>query len=327
MLVIDFLTPFPLRVSEPLFEIVATMILLRWTFIMSLACTIHGIIGVDNGRAYQYAENKRFWLHDGHLPMPDNDLSVHAMTFGGDPVPLPKTHLIPLRARSSSHRSIHWRTVVHGFVNWGSKMRGLFIIFFPIPTTIVMLPTLCTHVCYYNSVPSFKFLLFRGVLLCYLWFISYQPLNTLEDELLSHFVQDHRLKVFYHPGRHQHGLSHSATHSLSTTAHQYFHPLVPSILWLAGSYFSTSTRGKVVTSPILQRPTLQPVGFLSVWHRFCSASETKLQQFPTRICCSWCHPINSWYKHSPSQCFPHLYWSRPLWRWGPDVIFWHLGAS
>jgi hypothetical protein len=55
---------------------------------MSLACTIHGIIGIDNGRAYQYGEKKRFWLHDGHLPMPDNDLSVRVMTFGGDPVPL-----------------------------------------------------------------------------------------------------------------------------------------------------------------------------------------------------------------------------------------------
>ena len=42
--------------------------LLRWTFIMSLACRI---IGINNSRAYQYTEKKRFWLHDGHLPMPD----------------------------------------------------------------------------------------------------------------------------------------------------------------------------------------------------------------------------------------------------------------
>ena len=57
-------------------------------FFMSLVCTIHGIVGIDNSRAYQYAEKKRFWIHDGHLPMPDNDLPVHVLTFGGDPVPM-----------------------------------------------------------------------------------------------------------------------------------------------------------------------------------------------------------------------------------------------
>ena len=36
---------------------------------MLVGCTLHGILGVDNGRAYQYAEKKTLWLHDGFIPM------------------------------------------------------------------------------------------------------------------------------------------------------------------------------------------------------------------------------------------------------------------
>ena len=64
---------------------------------MSLACRI---VSVDNSHAYQYIEKKRFWFHNGHLPVPDNNLSVHAMMFGGDPIPLPRNHLIPLHVQS-----------------------------------------------------------------------------------------------------------------------------------------------------------------------------------------------------------------------------------
>ncbi|KAF8835911.1 hypothetical protein BDN67DRAFT_1015133, partial [Paxillus ammoniavirescens] len=51
---------------------------------MSVACTINGIIGVDDGRP----EKKRFWLQDGFIPVPNGDLKVQVLSFGGDPLPL-----------------------------------------------------------------------------------------------------------------------------------------------------------------------------------------------------------------------------------------------
>ena len=115
---------------------------------MSLVCTIHGIVGVDNGRAYQYAEKKRFRIHDGHLPMPDNDLPVHVLTFGGDPVPMDDgVYVVNGRLICAQNPEVQApRPILQLFLND--------VLSFPI--------------CYYKSLPSFKFVLFRtsaGVLL------------------------------------------------------------------------------------------------------------------------------------------------------------------
>ncbi|KAF8841078.1 hypothetical protein BDN67DRAFT_980554 [Paxillus ammoniavirescens] len=63
------------RFCVTLLQIVASMS-------TSVACTI------VHGRPYQYAERKRFWLHDGFIPAPNGDLKVQVLTFSGDPLPL-----------------------------------------------------------------------------------------------------------------------------------------------------------------------------------------------------------------------------------------------
>ncbi|KAH0830212.1 hypothetical protein J3R83DRAFT_1569, partial [Lanmaoa asiatica] len=50
--------------------------------------TFHGAVGIRNGRPYQFAEKKRYWLHDAFVALPDGDLAVQLLTFGGDPAAL-----------------------------------------------------------------------------------------------------------------------------------------------------------------------------------------------------------------------------------------------
>ena len=118
---------------------------------MSLACRI---IGVDNSRTYQYTEKKRFWLHDGHLPMPDNDLSVHAHDdVRRRSCPIAKESPYPAPC-SIIFALIH---SVTRLCRLGFEDERTVYHFFLIPTTIVMSLTLCTHICYYNldtHVPS-----------------------------------------------------------------------------------------------------------------------------------------------------------------------------
>jgi len=56
--------------------------------IMASSCHFHGVIGISNGRSFNYAPKKTFWKHDGVLPLQAGDLSVDLFTFGGNPAPL-----------------------------------------------------------------------------------------------------------------------------------------------------------------------------------------------------------------------------------------------
>lgn len=57
---------------------------------MASACSIHGVLGILNGRPFEYAPKKTFWIHDTYLPLPDDrqDFGLNVLTFGGDPSPL-----------------------------------------------------------------------------------------------------------------------------------------------------------------------------------------------------------------------------------------------
>jgi hypothetical protein len=75
------------------------------------ACTLHGILGVDNGHAYQYAEMKRVWLHDGFIPIPNGNLPAHILTFGGHPVLLDEGCIAHVHER---HHETHLATPAYG---------------------------------------------------------------------------------------------------------------------------------------------------------------------------------------------------------------------
>jgi hypothetical protein len=54
---------------------------------MSNVCGVHGTVSVSGEIAFQFAEKKWFWLHDGFLALFNfaSDLKVQVLTFGGNP--------------------------------------------------------------------------------------------------------------------------------------------------------------------------------------------------------------------------------------------------
>ena len=55
---------------------------------MASSCHLHGVVGVTNGRPFNYAQNKNFWKHEAFLPLETTDLPADFFTFGADPAPL-----------------------------------------------------------------------------------------------------------------------------------------------------------------------------------------------------------------------------------------------